>query len=875
MRLSPGTRLGPYEVVAPLGAGGMGEVYRARDPRLSRDVAVKVVVSGAEGDPERLRRFEDEARAAGALNHPNVLAVFDTGRHEGSPYVVFELLEGETLRQRLNRGPLPWRKVAEIGGQVCQGLAAAHGRGIVHRDLKPENLFLTRDGLVKILDFGLAKLTERPDGFGAEDVTLSATDPGARLGTLVYMSPEQVRGEPADARSDLFALGTTLYEMLSGRPAFARRTHAETASAILGHEPDPIGSSSTSGPVPPALEQLVRRCLEKEPGERFQSARDLGFAMGALAGPTDGAAPAGRLRLASWTLVAGLLMAGVVAGTYRLRRHADPPLPAMTVVPLTAYPGQEVAPTFSPDGSQVAFAWSPEGPEDRFDLYVKVLGSEKLLRLTTHPAEWISPAWSPDGRTIAFARMAREGGGLYLIPALGGPERLLATIPFDYSLETALSWSPDGKLLAYTDWNPEGRCGISLLDVAEGRKRRLAQPSPDCQWTWIPAFSPNGDSVAAGCLLTFGVHDLFVMPVSGGPARRVGRLPGFLDALAWTADGKDLVLTWEDKGLARLPASGGEPQPLLFGRDATSLAISRDGHRLAYAETVANVNIWRATLASPVRSTGPAERLVSCSRCWQANPAFSPDGRRLAFESTRSGSPEIWISNADGSDPVAATSFNGPLTGSPRWSPDGRSIAFDSRAGGEAGIFVVGSDGGPPRRVATGQTDNQSPAWSRDGRWLYFTAKVAGADHVFKVRLEGGSATRIARQGGAYNPQASPDGERVYYFVDRPGDGALYSASANGGDERRVAGMPRLRSESGSAWTVVAGGIYFLNLEKAPRPGVDFFEFATGKVHRVVDIPGRPSTWTGGAAVSPDGHSLLFTQIDDVKSDLVLVENFR
>jgi eukaryotic-like serine/threonine-protein kinase len=872
MRLSPGTRLGPYEVVAPLGAGGMGEVYRARDSRLGRDVAVKVVVSGAEGDPERLRRFEDEARAAGALNHPNVLAVFDTGRHEGSPYVVFELLEGETLRQRLNRGPLPWRKVIEIGGQVCQGLAAAHGRGIVHRDLKPENLFLTNDGLTKVLDFGLAKLTENLDGSAAEAVTLSATEPGSRPGTLVYMSPEQVRGEAANARSDIFALGATLYEMLSGRSAFARRTHAETASAILGHEPDPIASSSTSGPVPRALEQLVRRCLEKEPAERFQSARDLGFAMGALAGSAP--APAGKLRLAAWTLVAGLLVAGIVAGTYRLRRYAAP-LPAMSVVPLTAYPGQEAAPTFSPDASQVAFAWSPEGPEDRFDLYVKVLGSEKLLRLTTHPAEWISPAWSPDGRSIAFARMAREGSGLYLVPALGGPERLLVAIPFDYSLETALSWSPDGKLLAYTDRSPEGQLGISLLDVAEGRKRRLDQPSPDCQWTWIPAFSPGGDSVAVGCLLTFGVHDLFVMPVSGAAARRVGRLPGFLNALAWTPDSRDLVLAWEEKGLARVPAAGGEPEPLLYGRDATSLAISRDGHRLAYAETVVSVNIWKATLASPVRSTGPAERLVSCSRCWQANPAFSPDGRRLAFESTRSGSPEIWISSADGSDPVAVTSFNGPLTGSPSWSPDGRQIAFDSRAGGEAGIYVVASDGGAPRRVATGQTDNQSPAWSRDGRWLYFTAKVAGADQVFKVRPEGGSATRITRLGGGTSPKASPDGQRIYYFVDIPGDGALYSASAGGGDERRVAGMPKLRSEAGAAWTVVAAGVYFLNPEKAPRPGIDFFEFATGRVHRVVDIPGRPGTWSGGAAVSPDGRSVLFTQIDEVMGDLMLVENFR
>ncbi len=477
MRLSPGTRLGPYEVVAPLGKGGMGEVYRARDPRLGRDVALKVVVSEAEGDPERLRRFEDEARAAGALNHPNVLAVFDTGRHEGAPYVVFELLEGVTLRLRLERGPLSALKVVEIGAQVCEGLAAAHARGIVHRDIKPENLFLTRDGVLKILDFGLAKLTQHLSGAPSEAVTLTATDPGVRRGTLLYMSPEQTRGESADARSDIFALGATLYEMLSGRAAFARGTTAETVSAILGYDPDPIASSS-SGPVASALEQIVRRCLEKVPGDRFQSARDLGFALRALGTTTTPAPSGGRLRLLWWTLAAGALLAGALGGAALVRGRRAAPLSPMTILPLTSYPGQEVAPTFSPDGSQVAFAWSPEGLEDRFDLYVKVIGSETPLRLTTRPAEWISPAWSPDGRTIAFARMAREGGGVYVVPALGGPARKVADVPFDYELETPLSWSPDGKTLAFTDpQGPQGM-GIALLDLAAGTRRSLGQPAP-------------------------------------------------------------------------------------------------------------------------------------------------------------------------------------------------------------------------------------------------------------------------------------------------------------------------------------------------------------------------------------------------------------
>jgi WD40 repeat protein len=284
MALAPGARLGPYEVVAPLGAGGMGEVYRARDPRLDREVAVKILATGETPNADRLRRFEDEARAAGALNHPNVLTVFDVGSEAGSPYVVFELLDGETLGERLQRGPLPPRTAVVYAVQACHGLAAAHDRGIVHRDLKPGNLFVNADGHLKVLDFGLAKLTQGPhpipDTEGPPDRT--ATDPGLLMGTLAYMSPEQARGQAADPRSDIFALGATLYEMLSGRPPFLRPSPAETVSAILSQDPQPLDTSA-EGPLAAALEPILRRCLEKNPDERFQSARDLGFALGALA----------------------------------------------------------------------------------------------------------------------------------------------------------------------------------------------------------------------------------------------------------------------------------------------------------------------------------------------------------------------------------------------------------------------------------------------------------------------------------------------------------------------------------------------------------------------------------------------------------------
>ena len=288
MTLNPGSRIGPYEIVGPLGAGGMGEVYRARDARLGRDVAIKVLPAALASDAERLRRFEIEARAVAALNHPNILSIHDIGTHEGTPYLVSECLEGQTLRQELAGGPLPLRRAVEYGKELAQGLAAAHDKGIVHRDLKPENIFVTRDGRIKILDFGLAKLV-KPEGSADQGATLEAepTSVGAVLGTAGYMSPEQVRGEPADARSDIFALGTILYEMLSGQRAFRRDTSAETMTAILKEDPPDL--AELTKPIPPAVERIVRRCLEKKPLQRFQSARDLAFNLEGISGNTGSA----------------------------------------------------------------------------------------------------------------------------------------------------------------------------------------------------------------------------------------------------------------------------------------------------------------------------------------------------------------------------------------------------------------------------------------------------------------------------------------------------------------------------------------------------------------------------------------------------------
>lgn len=428
MALTSGSKLGPYEIQSPLGAGGMGEVYRAKDTRLGRDVALKILPESFARETDRLRRFEQEARAVAALNHPNILAIHDIGQHEGSPFLVSELLEGESLGATLDRGALPQRKTIEYGVQIAQGLAAAHEKGIVHRDLKPENIFVTKDGRIKILDFGLAKLAQKA-GAGSDEVTLTSerTAAGVVMGTASYMAPEQVRGEAADPRTDIFAFGAVLYEMLSGVRAFRRDTPAETMTAVLKDDPPEL-SDQSSAPVrlvSPALERIVRRCLEKNPEQRFQSARDLSFALSALSGTepsgvvrsTAAAAPR-RIPVLLW-LSAALALAAVAAGAWFVARRPQPTTRMQfgLVVPDEMSISHMA---LSRDASMLVFV-SPEENSALPMLYVQRVGSSSVTLLPgTQGASY--PFWSPDGAYVAFF----ANGKLLKMAISGGTPQVLA-----------------------------------------------------------------------------------------------------------------------------------------------------------------------------------------------------------------------------------------------------------------------------------------------------------------------------------------------------------------------------------------------------------------------------------------------------------------
>ena len=481
MTLGAGTKLGPYEIVALIGAGGMGEVYRARDARLGRDVAVKVLSESFARDPERLHRFEQEARAVAALNHPNILGLYDIGSENGRPYLVSELLDGESLRETLGGGPVPSRKASDYAVQIASGLAAAHEKGIIHRDLKPENLFITKDGRAKILDFGLAKLTQATaSSSDSLTVTSSPTMAGVVMGTAGYMSPEQVRGEAVDHRTDIFAFGAVLYEMVSGQRAFHRDTAAETMTAILKEDPPEL--SDTAKLVSPALDRIVRRCLEKRPEQRFQSAQDLAFALGALSS-TDAsgavrAKPARRMTRSWLWAIAALALLSVAAIVWGFSRTTPAARRMQFALPV---PGQVSQTALSADGEMLAFV-SPDEKTNVPMLYVQRVGASTATEMAgTEDASF--PFWSPDDAYVGYFAKSK----LLKVAASGGSSQALASV----SVARGGTWGRKDIIVYSPD--PQGgmwRVNANGTGAAPLSGTLLSHGEQSHRW---PVFLPDGD----------------------------------------------------------------------------------------------------------------------------------------------------------------------------------------------------------------------------------------------------------------------------------------------------------------------------------------------------------------------------------------------
>src|ERR1700757_4677337 len=757
MRLSPGTHLGPYEITAPLGAGGMGEVYRARDTRLGRDVAIKVLPDALANDADRLRRFEQEARTIAALNHPNILGIHDIGAHDGAPFLVSECLEGQTLRDKLRSGPLPVRLAIEYALGMAQGLAAAHEKGIVHRDLKPENVFVTRDGRVKVLDFGLAKLA-RPEESHETVVTLTSpgTLPGMVMGTVGYMSPEQVRGEPSDARSDIFSFGAVLYEMLTGKRAFKRETSAETMSAILREEPPELNDTGWQGPL--ALQRILVRCLEKNVERRFQSASDLAFAIESLSGTSTAKSvpqPKSRRAWLPWVIAAALLMGTAVWEMGRPVAEPANPLEKAHFMRVTDFDSVEAA--ISPDGRFVAFISDHDGP---FDVWLSQVGTGRLLNLTQGKA---GPLPGPL-RSIGFSGNGSEiwlGGGdvgmrLRLMPLTGG------TLHNFLSEETVnLAWSPDGERVVYHTFASGDPMFVADRDGANARRIFGDQPGIHNHY---PTWSPDGRWIyfVHGTPATKEMDLWRIDPAGRNPERLTQRntdiaypTPVGNRTVFYVARDGDGSGPW----LWAFDLKRKDSRRASFGlEEYTSVEASADGRKLV------------ATISNPVASLWSVPILNRLAEEHDVKPYSVPTKRALAprfggaslfYLSSLGTGDGLWRLR-DGQVTEIWKGADGAVQETPAVSRDGGRVAIVLRRSGKRQLHVLSADGAELLPIAEGIDVQGTSCWSPDGKWIVTGGSGANGPGLFKIPLEGGPAVRVAARSGL-NPVWSPDGSLIVY----------------------------------------------------------------------------------------------------------------
>ncbi len=889
MTLSAGTRLGPYEVLAPLGAGGMGEVYRARDTRLGREVAVKVLPLAVSSDPDRLRRFEKEARSASALNHPNIVTIHDIGESGGTSYIAMEMVDGQTLREILADGALPTKRLLQVAAQVADGLAKAHGAGIVHRDLKPENVMVRKDGFVKILDFGLAKLTQPEDASGATQTpTVSGeTAAGIVMGTVGYMSPEQAMGKPLDFRSDQFSFGSILYEMATGRRAFARNSVPETLTAVIREEPEPIGNFSPLSPAP--LRWIVERCLAKNPDGRYAATRDLAHDLGTLkdrlAETSGGLEPARGFSSSPRWLVglaaAGFLAAAAFAALYARRPSSAvaPPIRFAVRAPEgTKFTWLRTQNLFavSPDGRRIAFV--TRGADGRDSLWVRTLAELSAVPLAgTEGAA--APFWSPDSRFIAFF----AGGKLKKIDASTGPPITLCDVP---SATPSGSWGSQHKILFASHFEPF----VSLVEDAGGAPRIVLKVDPSRQEGSLgwPSFLPDGRhflyvgrskaethsyvrlaSLEDGKTTPLLTNCSRAQYVPGDPNAPAGSRSGHLlyardgSLLAQPFDSDRLRLAgdaipagqeiWQhvfmgsgtfsasDNGvlasrgragearLAWIDRAGRETGSLASPAEFDSVRLSPNSRGVVVARVDSRMgthDLWVGELPRPVLT-----RLNLSSEDFLA-PTWSPDGTRIAFSvASLSHGPNLsWLALHGSVSPepiIPAGATQRPTD----WSLDGRFLLYTLRSGADSGLWVVDLEGERKSRKLLSVSADAIPQiraqFSPDGRWIAYCAPESDRSEVFLTSFpEPGGRIRVSAFGGSV-PRWKRDGHELY-FVSAGNE--MIATPVRLGSSAQVGAPQRLFLMGSAGWQdydVTADGERFLVIENLPAPDADAIAVTT------------------------------------------------
>jgi Tol biopolymer transport system component len=774
MDLPAHTKVGSYEILSPLGAGGMGEVYRARDTKLGRAVALKVLPEAFAADAGRMARFQREAEVLASLNHPNIATIHGLEDSGSVHALVMELVEGPTLADRIGSGATPLNEALPLARQIAEALEYAHERGVIHRDLKPANVKITPEGVVKILDFGLAKALEREspavDISSSPTLTAAATQAGVILGTAAYMPPEQARGKMVDRRADIWAFGCVVFEMLAGRKAFEGETVSDVLAAVIRDEPDWDALPVTT---PAPVQRLLRRCLDKDPKRRL---RDIGEARIAIEETLSGAAPGpsvrpaggiepgahrrAPLRVLPW-LALGLFGGTLLSGVLVWRLAAPAPRSAMHFSAVTNYAGVQAYPALSPDGRSVAFVSNRGG---NYDIYVGLVRGGNLLQITHDPNLESRPSWSPDGAAIAYARLNQSGiWDIWEVPALGGTPRRLILNAEDPA------WSPDGRSLAYEN-TADGAIWVSGIS---GESARQAAPAPSrMMQNTEPRFSPDGRELAF-TLKSLGPYgELQVVDLASGKVRQLTHDTALALSPAWSSDGRSIYFASSRGGamnIWKIAATGGEPEQITAGQgDDAQLDVSPDGKRIVFSTFRENINIAQLDLkAKPgqqnlkLLTTDPARN--------QIGPVYSADGKHLAYFSNFKGAEKegIWVADADGSNPVQLVQ-DGRINIFPKWAPDNQHLIYLSRSHvtpaptDEYRSVVI--SGGAPQTVLTNAADIDFDVGAQ-GRLLFrsFGSEIQSFDPSDDKMQT--LASRPSR-GKWRRLRWSPDGQSAAFLVE-------------------------------------------------------------------------------------------------------------
>jgi serine/threonine protein kinase len=885
MGLISGTKLGPYEIVALLGAGGMGEVYRAHDTKLGRDVALKLLPTRFAADADRVSRLEREAQMLASLNHPHIGAIYgfeDTGN---MPALVLELVEGDTLDERVRKRPMPLSEALAIAQQVADALDDAHRNGIIHRDLKPSNVKITPDGVVKVLDFGLAKAFSAP-GSASELSTMTAGGAigGLILGTAAYMSPEQARGEAVDKRTDIWAFGCVLYEMLTGSSAFARGTFTDTLAAVVGAEPEwkalPAGT-------PDSVRRLLTRCLQKDARRRLHDIADARIELeDTMATPAEaGSIPVPPRR---WPLVLASLSLGIVAALVflwvardRFGRPAAETSADIRVTRLTDLPGLQESPAISPDGKSVAFS---SGVAGKRQVFVQLIAGGAPLQITRDATDHERPRWSPDSSSILYFSPAASGtvqGSIWEIPALGGVPRRVVN-----SVGGADVSALDGRLAFFR----LAKEGVQLVTAPADASRFdvVAEFAPVTYYLY-PRWSPDGKWIAfqRGDSIRF---DIFVAPATGGQPRQLTRDNDMMGGFAWLPDSTGIVYSSSRGGtMPYLPTLGlwqvtlrdGAVRRVTSGETSyMSPDISKSGAILV-SRMKLQTDIWRFPVdGQPADNVHRGVR-VTHQTGLVLTPTPSPNDKEVAFLTDSGGHANLWVVNTETGELRQITHERDPNVnvGVPVWSPDGREIAFVSSRGNQGltfGVWLVDSDGSNLRNLAN---PGLGPAWSPDGRWVYYSTRGGAATDVVlkKVPVDGGPAVTVRTE--RLRNVIGLHGATLYYLFERPlVDGTpefeIRAATPEDAPFRVVARIPASRVP---IWQILNpalspdGKWLVQTLTDGFTTNLWALSTATGEWRQITDFGERPTFIARRVSWSSDGRSI-FAAVAEGDSNIVLLE---